>query len=251
MTTATHELLRLEPPDVPARLFDTIYSLRATRIFHDRPVAPEVLDQILQAGTMACSSGNTQPWEYVVVTDASFRARIKVEMQIGFATIDAERSQPAEQLVDGVGRPITGHAAIEHLDKVPAIVVVCWNPERGIRLKGEYIENPDGSLTQTREIPGGRGVSLFQSTQNMMLAAQALGVSSLFTTFFFLRQDEIKAILGIPPRIFMECAVFFGYADEQLGRPRRKPVPRVAHLNGCGNRYQLTQPPVADVQVAE
>jgi nicotinate-nucleotide--dimethylbenzimidazole phosphoribosyltransferase len=240
MTAETDELLRIEPSDAPARVFDAIYSLRATRIYHDRPVPPEVLDQILQAGTMACSSGNTQPWEFVVVTDPALKARIKVEMQIGFADIDAERSQRPEQLVDGVGRPITGHAAVEHLDTVPAIVVVCWNPERGVRFKGEYVENPDGSLTAVREIPGGRGVSLFQSTQNMMLAAQALGVSSLFTTFFFLRQEQIKEILGIPKRIFMECAVFFGYADEQLGRPRRRPVPEVTHLNGWGNRYRLT-----------
>jgi nitroreductase len=245
MTIDTQDLRRIEPADVPARTFDTIYSLRATRIYHDRPVPPEVLDQILQAGTMACSSGNTQPWEYVVVTDDHLKAQIKAEMEIGFSTIDAERSQKPEQLVDGVGRPITGHAAVEHLDKVPAIIVVCWNPERGVRFKGEYVENPDGSLTASREIPGGRGVSLFQSTQNMMLAAQAMGVSSLFTTFFFLRQEQIKAILGIPQQIFMECAVFFGYAAEQLGRPRRKPVPDVTHLNGWGNRYALT-PPAAE-----
>lgn len=234
------ELLHVEPADVPMRVFDAIYSLRATRIYEDRPVPPEVLDQILQAGTMACSSGNTQPWEYVVVTDPEIKARIKAEMEIGFSTIDAERSQTPEQLVDGVGRPITGHAAVEHLHTVPAIVVICWNPERGVRLKGEYREEADGSLTQTREIPGGRGVSLFQSAQNMMLAGQALGVSSLFTTFFFLRNQQIKDILGIPPRIFMECAVFFGYAEEKLGRPRRRPVPEVTHLNGWGNRYELS-----------
>jgi nitroreductase len=76
----------------------------------------------------------------------------------------------------------------------------------------------------------------------MMLAAHALGVSSLFTTFFFLRREEIKNILGIPPHIFMECAVFFGYADERLGRPRRKPVPEVTHLNGWGRPYELSVP---------
>ena len=222
------------------RVFDAIYSLRATRIYHDRPVPAAVLDQILQAGTMACSSGNTQPWEFVVVTDVSLKRAIKEQMVEAFATIDAERAQRAEDLKDGAGRPVTGHDAVENIDKVPAIVVVCWNPERGVRFTGEYEESPDGSLRTVREIPGGRGVSLFQACQNMMLAGQALGVSSLFTTFFFLRRDEIKRILGIPPRIFMECAVFFGYADEQLGRPRRKPVPAVTHLNGWGQPYELS-----------
>jgi nitroreductase len=221
------------------RVFDAIYSLRATRIYHDRPVPHEVLDQILQAGTMACSSGNTQPWEFVVVTDADLKTQIKAQMVEAFATIDADRVQKSEDLRDGAGRPVTGHDAVENIDKVPAIVVVCWNPERGVRFSGEYEENADGSLRTTREIPGGRGVSLFQACQNMMLAEQALGVSSLFTTFFFLRREEIKQILGIPPHIFMECAVFFGYADERLGRPRRKSVPEVAHLNGWGQRYEV------------
>jgi nitroreductase len=242
MTDSVAAARRVPPSDAPMPVFEAIYSLRATRIYQDRPVPPEILDQILQAGTMACSSGNTQPWEFLLVTDADLKRRIKAEMVIGFSTIDAERAQTKEQLVDGVGRPITGHAAVENIDKVPAIVVVCWNPERGIRLKGEYETLPDGSLRETREIPGGRGVSLFQSCQNMMLAAEALGVSSLFTTFFFLRRDEIKELLGIPPDIFMECAVFFGYGDEELGKPRRKPVSEVTHLNAWGNHYELTAP---------
>jgi len=223
-------------------VFDAIYSLRATRIYHDRPVLPHVADQIVQAGTMACSSGNTQPWEFVVVTDVAIKLAIKREMVEAFATIDQERAQRPEQLVDGVGRPITGHDAVENIDKVPMIVVVCWNPERGIRMKNEYATNDDGSLRETREIPGGRGVSLFQACQNMMLAANALGVSSLFTTFFFLRREEIKAILGLPPQIFMEAAVFFGYADEKLGKPKRLPVSQVTHLNRWGNPYQLSSP---------
>ena len=220
-------------------LHDAIYGLRATRIFHDKPIPPAVVDEILEASTMACSSGNTQPWEFVVVTDPDLKAKIQVEMKDAFSVIDAERAQTEEQLTDSSGRSVTGRAAVENLHKVPVIVVVCWNPDRGIRMKNEYEELPDGSLKETREIPGGRGISLFQACQNMMLAARAHGVSSLFTSFFFLKRHEIKAILGIPPRIFMECAIFLGYADEKLGKPRRLPVPQVSHHNTWGTPYVL------------
>ena len=67
----TDSITRVTPSDAPMRLFDAIYTLRATRIYHDRPIPGPVLDQILQAATMSCSSGNTQPWEFVVVTDPS------------------------------------------------------------------------------------------------------------------------------------------------------------------------------------
>jgi nitroreductase len=250
VTVNVQSSTRVRPSDAPMTVFEAIYSLRATRIFEDRPLPGDVVDQILQAGTMACSSGNTQPWELIAVTDRGIREQIQAQMVEAFATIDAERAQRPEDLVDGVGRPITGHDAVAHLHTVPLIVVVCWNPDRGIRLKGEYAEEPDGRLRETREIPGGRGVSLFQACQNMMLAGRALGVASLFTTFFFLRREEIKAILGIPPRIFMECAVFFGYADEVLGAPRRKPLTQIAHRDRWGTPYELT-PVTADGEPAD
>ena len=93
-------------------------------------------------------------------------------------------------------------------------------------MQGEYEENPDGTLRPTRAIPGGRGSSLFPACQNMMLAAHALGVSSLFTTFFGLCEPDVKQLLHVPPRMFLEAAVFLGYGDEPLGKPRRKPLDR-------------------------
>lgn len=219
---------------------DAIFGLRATRIFRDEPIPEPVLHEVLEAATMACSSGNTQPWEFIVVRDEETKRAIQKEMKDAFAIIDAERAQTEAQLTDSAGRSVTGRAAVENLHLVPAIVVVCWNPDRGIRMKGEYAENPDGSLRETREIPGGRGVSLFQSTQNMMLAARALGLSSLFTTFFFLKRDEIRSILGIPPRIFMECAIFLGYSDEPLGKPKRLSVEQVSHDGRWGEPFRVS-----------
>ena len=105
------------------------------------------------------------------------------------------------------------------------------------RMQGEYAENPDGTLRATRHIPGGRGSSLFPACQNMMLAAQALGVSSLFTTFFGLAEADVKGRLHVPPRMFLEAGVFLGYGAEPLGRPRRKPLGEVVHLNDWMGRY--------------
>ena len=218
-------------------LFDAINGLRATRVYDDRPIPDDVLAQILTATTRACSSGNTQPWEFVLVTDRAVKQQLKTMLSKAWVTVDARRAQTAEQLVDGAGRPVTGHAAIENIDRVAAIVFVLWNPDRGIRMQGEYEENPDGTLRALTDFPGGRGASLFQACQNMMLAAHALGVSSLFTTFFGLCQHEVKALLHVPPRMFLECAVFLGYGAEQLGNPRRKPLEEVVHLNDWDQKF--------------
>jgi len=212
-------------------LFEAIDGLRATRVYADRAIPSEVLTRILTAATRACSSGNTQPWEFVVVTDRAVKERLQALLAAAWVGIDEQRAQSAEQLVDGSGRPVTGHAAIEHIPQVGAIVFVFWNPDRGVRMVGEYEENPDGTLRATRDFPGGRGASLFPACQNMMLAAHALGVSSLFTTFFGLCTEDVKRLLHVPARMFLECAVFLGYGDEPLGHPRRKPLDEVAHLD--------------------
>jgi nitroreductase len=220
------------------RVFDAIFGLRATRIYEDRPLTPRTMARVLEAATRACSSGNTQPWEFVVVTDRAVKRELKALMVEAFASIDRERAQTADELVDSSGRPVTGHAAIESIDVVAALVFVFWNPDRGIRMKGEYDENPDGTLRQTRHIPGGRGSSLYPACQNMMLAAHALGVSSLFTTFFGLAEPRVKELLHVPPRMFLEACVFLGYGAEKLGKPRRKPLEEVVHLNDWDVRYE-------------
>ncbi len=200
-------------------------------MYEDREIAPEVLTTILEAGTRACSSGNTQPWEFVVVTDRGLKRKLQSRLAPAFDVVDRQRAQSAEQLVDRVGRPVTGHAAIENMVNVAALVFVFWNPDRGVRLQGEYEPNPDGTLRQARPMAGGRGSSLYPACQNIMLAAHAGGVSSLFTTFFGLIEDDVKELLRVPCRMFLEACVFLGYGAEPLGKPRRKPLSEVAHVN--------------------
>jgi nitroreductase len=49
--------------------WDAITSRRNVREFADRAIDADVLDQILEAGRRAPSSRNSQPWDFVLVTD--------------------------------------------------------------------------------------------------------------------------------------------------------------------------------------
>lgn len=50
-------------------VWTAIVTQRAVREFSDRPIPDEALERILEAGRRAPSSKNTQPWEFVLVTD--------------------------------------------------------------------------------------------------------------------------------------------------------------------------------------
>ena len=209
---------------------EAVYSLRAVREYKPDPVSKDDLAKIVRAGTFACSSGNTQPWEFVVLTDPKLRKQVQEWMAEAFAHVNAQRAQPKEALVDGVGRPITGDAAVRNIGTVPAIILVLWNPERGIRMKNEYKTNPDGTMEENRHSQG-RGSSLFPCCQNMMLTANSLGIGSLFTTFLKLRAPDIKKLLHIPPQMFLEAGIFIGHPNEKLGMPRRRAIELCTHDN--------------------
>jgi nitroreductase len=49
--------------------WDAITSRRNVRSYADQPVSAEHLDRILEAGRRSPSSSNTQPWDFVLVTD--------------------------------------------------------------------------------------------------------------------------------------------------------------------------------------
>jgi nitroreductase len=49
--------------------WEAITSRRNVRSFTEQPVRAEDLDQILEAGRRAPSSRNTQPWDFILVTD--------------------------------------------------------------------------------------------------------------------------------------------------------------------------------------
>jgi nitroreductase len=63
--------------------WDAITSRRNVRTFEDRPIADADLDRVLEAGRLAPSARNLQPWDYVVVTDRDQLAELATVWQGG------------------------------------------------------------------------------------------------------------------------------------------------------------------------
>ncbi len=58
-------------------VLEAIYSRRSVRHFTDEPVAPELIEEIIRAGTWAPSGLNNQPWRFAVVTGRELKARFE------------------------------------------------------------------------------------------------------------------------------------------------------------------------------
>jgi len=55
---------------------EAIRARRSVRQFEGRPVSRDLLETLVDAGRLAPTANNIQPWEFIVVTDNSTRERI-------------------------------------------------------------------------------------------------------------------------------------------------------------------------------
>ncbi|MBI4847918.1 MAG: nitroreductase family protein [Nitrospirae bacterium] len=57
-------------------IFESITTRRSIRKFTEAPVADEVIDRIIEAGTWAPSGMNNQPWKFGVIKDNEIKTKI-------------------------------------------------------------------------------------------------------------------------------------------------------------------------------
>ena len=68
---------------------DVVATRRSIRQYQDRPVAEEHMQAIIEAGMMAPSAGNQQPWHFVVIRDPAMLKKIAHTHPYGQMTADA------------------------------------------------------------------------------------------------------------------------------------------------------------------
>jgi nitroreductase len=183
-----------------ADFFDVVHSQRACRDFADKEVDDDTLGKILDAATFAPSAENKQPWVFVVVRDQAVRQRIAAltkQVWEGGARAYEESHLDARILADVDQGTATGFA------KAPVVVVVCG----------------DANNAFERTLPS----SIFPATQNLLLAATALGLGSALTTLATAMADDLSTTLDLPGHIKPMAVVFLGWSAKKLGPPRRIP----------------------------
>lgn len=176
---------------------------------------------MLEAATHAPSAENRQPWVFVVVRDASTRRAI---VDLTAAVWDrggrahSDRSLPPDlfRAVDTFLRGGYGGA--------PVLVIVAG----------------DGRSGESRDVLAS---SVFPATQNLLLAAAALGYGSAMTTIATHAPDALSAIVGLPEGVRPLAVVPLGRPAAPLGPPRRRPVQQVAHLDAYGFPYSALADP--------
>ncbi len=187
---------------------EAIAARRSIRKFQDTPIEDEKLQAILMAGIQAPSGKNKQPWRFILVKEDK-RAEMVSVMRQGIAKIKAQG--------DDTG---SSEWSAQVMEQAPVTVFV-FNPEG---LSPWHEHSVDQMIWDVVDIQ-----SIGAAIQNMLLAAQELGLGSLWICDVFFAYEELCQWLGEKGE--MIAAVSFGYAAESpAARPRRpyQEVVRVA-----------------------
>ena len=154
-------------------VFDAISGRRSCRKFYPEAVSEADIEKILEAGNWAPSPANQQPWEFVVITNAGVKERI-------FAESEACK----KKLFERSGWKWLEKFPIDFVKEAPAIIAVVGDPKKS----GADMFLDEGA---------GRGYleGCSAAVQNMMLAAHALGLGSLWFSLF--EAAAVRQILGL------------------------------------------------------
>ena len=203
----------METQPVAASTFQAlIRTRRSIRRYQPGPIAPEVLQRILEAGTWAPSAHNRQPWRFVVLTEASQREALATTMgNLLRASRAADGDDPAD--IEGdVARSyarITGAAA--------AIVAF---------LTLEDMDTyPDPRRSRAEELMAVQGVAM--AVQNILVAAHAEGLGACWMCAPLFCQEEVGAALGVPPHWQAQALLTLGVPASKGKPPVRRPVDEV------------------------
>ena len=158
-----------------------------------RPVEPEVIRECLELALQAPTGGNSQGWQFVVVTDLQQRKALADVYRKGWA-LYLEHRMAGRANLEGPASTPEGMATLgkvlrsaiylaEHMHEVPVLIVPC-------------IQGRTEGLSSTEQ--AGVWGSILPAAWSFMLAARSRGLGSSWTTVHLYYEQEAAEILGIP-----------------------------------------------------
>lgn len=180
-------------------VYRAIYERRDVRgEFLERELPRDVILRILSAAHHAPSVGFMQPWNFILIRDRDARARVAAAFE--------RAAQAEEQSIAEEKRALYRGLKLEGILKAPLnICVTCDRSRFGATGLGRT-QQPETDLFSTA-----------CAVQNLWLAARTEGVGVGWVSI--LRQEDLRAILGVPETIVIVAYLCVGYIESAYARP--------------------------------
>lgn len=194
-------------------LGEAMFTQRAIRRLRRDPLPTEDIRLVLEAAVKAPNGGNAQPARFVVLTD---REQIRA---FGALYREAWWAKRRDE-----GRPWTTRDAIP--------------PDAGsyrfaARLADEIGDAP--CIVLAFSTGSGGASSVIPAVQNLMLAARALGIGSVYTTLHPVVMARLYTLLDVPAEAEFHACIPLGYPRGNFGPTQRRPTAETTYWGRWGN----------------
>ncbi|MFO7754829.1 MAG: nitroreductase family protein [Bacteroidales bacterium] len=166
-------------------MLELIRRRQSDRGYLDREVEQEKLDRILEAGRLAPSACNSQPWKFIVVNEPGMRKTV------------AEATSAKELGFN------------KFIDQAPVLLVIIREKPKLISQIGGSIKNKDYSVIDT-------GIA----AENICLQATAEGLGTCILGWF--DEKKVKKVLQVPDNKRAELVITIGYPSKGYRQKKRK-----------------------------
>jgi nitroreductase len=218
-----------------APIFEVMSTMRAMRRLKPDPVPDELLDKLVQAATWGPSGSNSQGYEFVVVTDRALMRRLAElwNRSVEAYLASVGRVTPAAQ-DPGIRRALIYQR--DHFHETPALIVPCYSgegtdPATLARLLKSFPPGDAARLAARGQRIGALSdaASVYPGVQNILLAARALGLGAVMTTWHMMLEHEWKKELGIPKEYGTFAVIPVGWPKGRFGPVKRRPAAEAIH----------------------
>lgn len=176
-----------------------LLSHRSVRGYLPDPLERHTLETLIAAAQSAATSSNLQSWSVIAVTDPVKKA--------AFAEIAGGQ---------------------KHIEQCPLFLVWLADLSRNERLgKEEGVDLPVLSLTESFVVAA---IDAGLAAQNATVAAEALGLSTVYIGALRNDPERVSQLLGLPPNCLGVFGLCVGYADPQAANEVKPRLPQQAIL---------------------
>jgi F420 biosynthesis protein FbiB-like protein len=184
-------------------VLNVIKERRSIRRFEQRDVDPTIIEQILKAATWAPSANNEQPWKFVVLREKKTKEQVLEALMNRMEDYYQTHGIPLDRI----------RAYWSGVFSAPVhIFAFCDTSVVEIEKEWEEIQM----------LWSMQGVSA--ACQNILLAAHALGLGSVWTGATLAVEDTIKTLLEVPKHAQLMTVIAIGYPAYTPLPPVRKPL---------------------------
>ncbi|MFP4023820.1 MAG: nitroreductase family protein [Thiohalospira sp.] len=171
-----------------------IQNRQSDRSYLTKPVEKEKLHRILEAGRLAPSACNAQPWKFIVIDDQELKYKI----------------------ADCTSSKILG---MNHFTKQAPIHIVI------VEEKANFTSNA-GSLIKDKHFPL---IDIGLTAEHICLQAEAEGLGSCMIGWF--DEAKVKKLLNIPKSKRVPLIITIGYPAKEKREKRRKSLDKIVSYN--------------------